>query len=164
MIRHAIRRLTCLLAAAAVAALAALPPALALMPDEILDDPALEARARALSKDLRCVVCQNESIDSSNADIARQMRLVVRERLVEGDSDQQVLDYLQVRYGDYVLMKPPIKPETYLLWYGPAVVLVLGGLGAAVYLWRRPRAGTAPEPLSAEERARLKRLLDEEGA
>ncbi len=159
-----IRTLVCLLAAAAVAALAVLPPALALMPDEILEDPALEARARALSKDLRCVVCQNESIDSSNADIARQMRLVVRERLVEGDNDQQVLDYLQARYGDYVLMKPPIKPETYLLWYGPAVVLVLGGLGAAVYLWRRPRAGAAPEPLSAEERARLRRLLDEEGA
>ncbi|WP_268877944.1 cytochrome c-type biogenesis protein [Algihabitans albus] len=150
--------------AAAVVALLLVSPVSALMPDEILNDPALEARARALSKDLRCVVCQNESIDSSNAEIARQMRLVVRERLVAGDGDGQVLSYLQARYGDYVLMKPPIKPETYLLWYGPAVVLVLGAIGAGVYLLRRPKAAEVAEPLTAAERARLNRLLNKDDA
>lgn len=150
--------------ATAVVALSLTAPAAALMPDEILNNPDLEARARALSKDLRCVVCQNESIDSSNAEIARQMRLVVRERLVAGDSDGQVLDFLQARYGDYVLMKPPIKPETYLLWYGPAVVLLLGGIGVGFYLLRRPKAAEVAEPLSDSERARLKRLLDETDA
>lgn len=158
------RRLPAILAGLALLAAALAAPALAVKPDEMLDDPALEARARELSKELRCVVCQNESIDSSNADIARQMRLVVRERLVAGDSDQEVLDYLQARYGDYVLMKPPVKPATYLLWYGPVVVLLLGGLGAALYLWRRPRTTAAAEPLSAAERDRLKRLIDEEEA
>jgi cytochrome c-type biogenesis protein CcmH len=139
-------------------------PALAVMPDEMLDDPRLESRARELSKELRCVVCQNESIDSSNADIAQQMRVVVRERLVAGDSDQEVKDYLQARYGDYVLMKPPVKPETWLLWYGPGIVLVLGGIGAAVYLLRRPKGAEPAAELSAAERKRLQKLLDEEKA
>ncbi|MGP1253709.1 MAG: cytochrome c-type biogenesis protein [Kiloniellales bacterium] len=159
-----IRRLLSVGLVVALFAVLLTPPALALMPDEILDDPNLEARARALSKDLRCVVCQNEAIDSSNAEIARQMRLLVRERLVAGDDDGQVMDYLQARYGDYVLMKPPVKPETYLLWYGPAVVLLLGGLGVAFYLLRRPKAAEVAEPLTAAERERLKRLLDKEDA
>ena len=150
--------------AAFLVAISLTAPAAALMPDEILNNPDLEARARALSKDLRCVVCQNEAIDSSNAEIARQMRLVVRERLVAGDSDGQVLDFLQARYGDYVLMKPPIKPETYLLWYSPAVVLLLGGIGVGFYLLRRPKTAELAEPLTDAERARLKRLLDESDA
>src|SRR3546814_8109266 len=93
-------------------------PALAVEPSEMLDDPVLEQRARDLSAEIRCVVCQNESIDSSNAEIARELRLLVRERLVAGDSDQQVLDYLVARYGDFVLLRPPMKPATYLLWFG----------------------------------------------
>src|SRR3546814_8042783 len=93
-------------------------PALAVEPSEMLDDPVLEQRARDLSAEIRCVVCQNESIDSSNAEIAHELRVLVRERLVAGDSDPEVLDYLVARYGDFVLLRPPMKPSTYLLWYG----------------------------------------------
>src|SRR3546814_6727246 len=91
------------------------------------DPPVLEQRARDLSAEIRCVVCQNESIDSSNAEIARELRLLVRERLVAGNSDQQVLDYLVARYGDFVLLRPPMKPATYLLWFGPFLILLIGG-------------------------------------
>ncbi|WP_193366966.1 cytochrome c-type biogenesis protein [Pelagibius marinus] len=136
--------------------------AFAVEPDEMLDDPALEQRARDLSAEIRCVVCQNESIDSSNAEIARELRLLVRERLVAGDSDQQVLDYLVARYGDYVLLRPPMKPQTYLLWFGPFVVLLLGALGVFVYFRQLRAAPAQPPRLSAEEEARLARLLDEE--
>ncbi len=136
---------------------------LAVEPSEMLDDPALEQRARDLSAEIRCVVCQNESIDSSNAEIAHELRVLVRERLVAGDSDQEVLDYLVARYGDYVLLRPPMKPQTYLLWYGPFVVLLLGVLGVFVYFRQLRRAAGAPAPgLSAEEEARLARLLAEE--
>jgi len=137
-------------------------PAFAVEPDEILQDPALEQRARALSAEIRCVVCQNESIDSSNAEIAREVRLLVRERLLAGDSDQEVLDYLVARYGDFVLLRPPMKPQTYLLWYGPFVVLLLGALGVFVYFRHLRAAPTMPAGLSAEEEARLARLLAEE--
>jgi cytochrome c-type biogenesis protein CcmH len=95
-------------------------PAFAVEPDEILDDPVLEARARDLSAEIRCVVCQNESIDSSSAGIARDLRILLRERLVAGDSDAEVKDFLVARYGDYVLLRPPVKPATYLLWFGPS--------------------------------------------
>lgn len=136
-------------------------PVLGVEPDEVLDDPKLEQRARDLSAEIRCVVCQNESIDSSNADIARELRLLVRERLVAGDSDQDVLDYLVARYGDYVLLRPPMKPETYLLWFGPFGMLLLGALGVFVY-FRHLRAAAAPPPdLTAEEEVRLARLLAE---
>ncbi len=136
-------------------------PAWAVEPDEILDDPVLEQRARTLSQEIRCVVCQNESIDSSNADIARELRILVRERLVAGDSDPQVLDYLVARYGDFVLMRPPVKPATYLLWFGPLVVLLLGLFGVVLY-FRRQRVQPPPAAaLSAEEAARLSRLLDQ---
>lgn len=138
-------------------------PATAVEPDEVLEDPVLEARARALSSIIRCVVCQNESIDSSNAGLAKDMRILVRERLTGGDSDQDVLDFLVARYGDFVLLRPPIKPVTYLLWFGPAIILLLGGAGAIVYLRGRARpAGTAS--LTSEERARLDRLLKETAA
>jgi len=101
-------------------------PAWSIGPDELLDDPVLETRARAITKQLRCVVCQNQSIDDSNADIARDMRLIVRERIVAGDTDAQVIDYLVGRYGDYVLLDPPFKVITLPLWFGPpALILVV---------------------------------------
>ena len=153
-----------LLAAAAVLLASAVTPSLAVEPDEILDDPALEQRARDLSAEIRCVVCQNESIDSSNAEIAREVRLLVRERLVAGDSDQQVLDYLVARYGDFVLLRPPMKPETYLLWFGPLVVLLLGIAAIFVYFRGQRAAPALPPPLSEEEEARLARLLADEAA
>ena len=143
------------------------PVAWAVQPDEILDDPVLEERARVLSKDIRCLVCQNESIDSSNAELAKDLRVLVRERLIAGDSDQQVLDFLVERYGDFVLLRPPFKPQTYLLWFGPAAILLLGGLAVVVYFRQRRReAGSAPAsavPLSAEEQKRLSDLLSEDG-
>lgn len=151
------------LAAALLLLLIASGPAVAVEPDEILDNPALEARAREISQVVRCVVCQNESIDSSNAGIAKDLRLLIRERLKEGDSNREVLDYLTARYGDFVLLKPPVKPATYILWFAPAAVLALGGIGLAVFLLRRRRAASesaAPE-LTPEERKRLAEILKE---
>lgn len=128
-------------------------------PDEILPDPALEARARALSRDLRCVVCRNESIDESNADLARDMRMVVRERLVEGDSDAQVMAYLVDRYGEFVLLRPTTSGSNIVLWLSAPLMLLIA-LGTAL-LYLRTRAGTA-EPgaptLTTEEEARLREL------
>ncbi len=154
------RALAIALALALTAIIAA--PAGAVEPDEILDDPVLEARARALSQEIRCLVCQNEPIDSSGADLARDLRILVRERLVAGDSDDQVKDYLVARFGDYVLLDPPLKPTTYALWFGPALILLLGGFGVFRFFSGARRAQVAPAPLSAEERARLERLLDAE--
>jgi len=140
-------------------------PALAVEPDEMLDDPVLEQRARALSAEIRCVVCQNESIDSSNAEIAHELRVLVRERLVAGDSDRQVLDYLVARYGDFVLLRPPVKPSTWLLWFGPFAILLIGVVAVFVYFRRQRAAAAAPPPaLSRDEEARLARLLDAEAA
>ncbi|NOD78517.1 cytochrome c-type biogenesis protein [Ruegeria sp. HKCCD4332] len=113
--------------------------AFAVEPDEILADPVLEERARAISKQVRCVVCQNQDIDSSNAGVARDLRLLVRERLVAGDTDQQVLDFLVARYGDYVLFNPPWKPSTYILWVAPFVILGLGGIATAAVLTQNAR-------------------------
>lgn len=145
---------------AILALLVGLGPAFAVLPSERLADPALEARARALSQELRCLVCQNQSIDDSGADLAHDLRVLVRERLAAGDSDDQVLAYLTSRYGDYVLLKPPLKPTTYLLWFGPPGVLLLGGL---VLLLGRRRAASAekPTPLSTAEQQRLDQLLKE---
>jgi cytochrome c-type biogenesis protein CcmH len=125
-------------------------------PDEMLADPVLEQRARALSKQLRCLVCQNESIDASNAELADDLRRLVRRRLVAGDSDQQIIDFLTARYGDFILLKPPIEPVTWGLWFGPAALLLLGAGGIAIHL-RRRRA--EPQALSAAEQARLEALL-----
>lgn len=111
--------------------------AFAVQPDEILPDPVLEARARAISQQLRCLVCQGEDIDESAAGLARDLRLLVRERLVKGDSDEQVLEFVRGRYGDYVLMKPPLAPRTWLLWLTPVLVLLAGFL--AVLRMMRPR-------------------------
>ena len=131
--------------------------ALAVEPSEMLKDPALEARARSISRELRCLVCQNQSIDESNADLAHDLRLIVRERLTAGDSDDQVRAYLVARYGDFVLLDPPFKAKTLLLWCGPAVLLLIGAGGIYALLRRRP-AGTA-EPLSEAERSRLAELM-----
>ena len=137
--------------------------ALAVEPGERLADPALEARARAISGELRCLVCQNQSIDDSNADLAHDLRVLIRERLTAGDSDAQVLRFMVQRYGDFILLRPPVKPDTYLLWFGPFVVLALGGLGAALYLRRsRRQPQQAPAPLSPDEQRRLKTLLAED--
>ena len=152
---------------AGVLSSAALAPALAVQPDEILDDPALEERAREISKVLRCIVCQNQSIDDSDAPLARDLRLLVRERLVAGDSDDGVKDYLVARYGDYVLLKPPIKPTTYLLWGGPILLFLLALLTTGLYFRRRAseaRAQSGDTPLSADEQARLAKLLDDDSA
>ncbi len=116
-------------------------PALAVQPDEMLKDPVMETRAREISKQLRCLVCQGEDIDESNAGLASDIRKLVRERLVKGDSDAAVLGFVQERYGDYVLMKPPVKPATWLLWSAPLLVL-LAGIGiAALYIRRLPKGG-----------------------
>jgi cytochrome c-type biogenesis protein CcmH len=137
-------------------------PAAAVEPKEMLADPALEARAREISRGLRCVVCQNESIDESDADLAHDLRVLVRERLVAGDSDKQVVQFIVDRYGDFVLLRPPVKPETYLLWASPAILLLLAGAIIALYL-RRHRGGSAvSHPLSAEEQARVDALLNAE--
>ena len=140
-------------------------PAFAVQPDEVLKDPAMEARAREISKELRCLVCQNQSIDDSNAPLARDLRVLVRERLVAGDDDSGVLGYITARYGDYVLLRPPFKASTYVLWIGPVVVLLLGALGAALFLRGRNRpvtAGDTEAPLTPEERKRLDKLLRED--
>jgi cytochrome c-type biogenesis protein CcmH len=130
-------------------------------PGERLADPALEARARAISLELRCLVCQNQSIDDSNADLAHDLRVLVRERLVKGDSDKQVIDYVAARYGDYVLLKPPVKPATWALWFGPLAVVLVGAAAVLVYFRRRGAPAAASAPLSDEEKRRLDLLLRE---
>lgn len=138
--------------------------ALAVFPDEVLDDPVLEARAREMSKDLRCLVCRNESIDESNAPLARDLRLLVRERLVAGDTDAEVMDFVVARYGEYVLLRPLQTGTNRLLWAAGPAGLGLGLVLAFVYL-RRRRPGAAqtkpPQPLSEAEQKRLAELLQE---
>ena len=129
----------------------------AVQPDEMLADPKLEARARAISRDLRCLVCQNQSIDDSDAELARDLRLLLRERLRAGDSDEQAKQFLVDRYGDYVLLKPPFKTTTLALWLGPPALL-LAGLAIAWNTARKRRPKEAA-PLTAEEKARLDKLL-----
>jgi cytochrome c-type biogenesis protein CcmH len=137
------------------------PAAAAYEPAERLADPALERRAEALGRELRCLVCQNESIEESGAGLAHDLRLLIRRRLVAGDSDQQILDGLVARYGIFVLLDPPFRPETWLLWLTPP--LLLAGAGG-VLAWRaRRRPAAEPPPLSAEEQARAARILGEPG-
>jgi cytochrome c-type biogenesis protein CcmH len=143
--------------------LAACRLAYGVQPDEILADPALEARARTLSQELRCMVCQNQSIDDSDAPLARDLRVLVRERLQAGDSDRQVIDFLVARYGEFVLLKPRFSPYTAILWMAPAAIFLLGGFGLFL-LWRRAsrRAEPArgqPTPLTAAEQARLAEII-----
>jgi cytochrome c-type biogenesis protein CcmH len=133
----------------------------ALEPSERLADPVLERRAEAIGRELRCLVCQNESIETSNAGLAHDLRLLIRSRLAAGDSDRQVIDYLVARYGIYVLLDPPFEPLTWALWLTPPVLVIGGGVSLA---WRaRRRPAPEPPPLSAEERARAARLFGEVG-
>jgi cytochrome c-type biogenesis protein CcmH len=142
--------------------LAAAPPAHAVLPSEMLANPALEARAEHIGSELRCLVCRNQSIEESQADLAHDLRLLVRRRLLAGDSDAQVVAYIRSRYGDYVLLRPPFEAGTWLLWGGPPLVLLLGAV-AIVGFYRRRRAGAAPAPLSPEEQRRLAAMLGEAG-
>ena len=140
-----------------------LAAAWAVEPGERLDDPALEARARAISAELRCLVCQNQSLDDSSAELAHDLRVLIRERLKAGDSDEQVRAYLVRRYGEFILLKPPLQRDTYVLWYGPFVVLLLAAAAAMLFLHRRSRAAAAaPTPLTPEERRQVAKLLAEE--
>ncbi|MBB3460078.1 cytochrome c-type biogenesis protein CcmH [Rhizobium sp. BK377] len=150
MIKRFLLALTLILSAA---------PAFAVNPNEMLADPALEARARTLSAELRCMVCQNQSIDDSNADLAKDLRLLVRERIADGDSDDEVLNYIVSRYGEFVLLKPRFSVRTLLLWGAP-VLLILAG-GASLIVFARKRAGKPTgSKLTAEEQARLDELLE----
>ena len=134
----------------------------AVEPGEILADPALEARAREIGRELRCLVCQNQSIDDSNAALARDLRRLVRERVSAGENTDQVIAHVVARYGNFVRLKPPMEKSTYLLWFGPALALIAGVLAVRL-LYRRKRAGAAPaERLDRSERARLDRLLRRE--
>jgi cytochrome c-type biogenesis protein CcmH len=146
---------------ALIAALLFSGAALAVQPDEVLKDPALEQRARHLSSGLRCLVCQNQSIDDSDAQLAKDLRLLVRERLVAGDTDEGVRDFLVQRYGEFILLKPTFGAHTLLLWLTPALVLVLGGIGAYAALRRRPAKDQA---LDDEERKALEALLKQDGS
>jgi cytochrome c-type biogenesis protein CcmH len=140
--------------------------ALAVQPDEVLSDPRLEARARVISADLRCLVCQNQSIDDSNAPLARDLRLLVRERLSAGDSDKAVLDFIVQRYGDFVLLRPPVNTATLVLWLAP-LLLLIGAVALAARLMvtgtRSDAPGVEDAPLSAEEARRLEELLKQKG-
>ncbi|TIW15736.1 MAG: cytochrome c-type biogenesis protein CcmH [Mesorhizobium sp.] len=131
----------------------------AVKPDEVLQDPALEARARALSEGLRCMVCQNQSIDESDADLARDLRILVRQRLVAGDTDQQVMDYIVSRYGEFVLLKPRFSLRNALLWGTPVLLLLAGGL--FIVLSARSRRPASDSALSAEEKAALDKMLSD---
>jgi cytochrome c-type biogenesis protein CcmH len=133
-------------------------PVLAVEPSEMLQDPALESRARDIGRALRCVVCQNQSIDDSNAEVARDMRRAVRERLTAGDDDRTVFAYMVARYGDYVLLKPPFKSGTWALWLGGPLVLIVAG-GLLLMAARRRKPIPPPVPLSDEEQRRLDALL-----
>jgi cytochrome c-type biogenesis protein CcmH len=155
--------LRCFFALVALACILASAPARAVQPDEMLRDPTLEARARRLSQELRCLVCQNQSIDDSNAPLARDLRVLLRERLTAGDTDSEVLAFLTARYGDFVLLRPPFAARTVVLWLGPFLLLT----GAVLLLLHRARArlqqlrDTAPAPLSQAESERLDQLLQE---
>ena len=141
------------------------PAQAATSPDEVLEDPALEARARSLAKELRCLVCQNQSIDDSDAGLARDLRQIVRERLLAGDTDAEIIDFVTARYGDFVLLRPPVKLSTLILWYGPPVIFVIAVIAIIFYLRRRRHDDDdreAPSPLSAEDQEKLDRLLNRE--
>ena len=153
-----------MMAAFTLLMLLALPAAHAVQPDEIMPDPAKEARARELSRELRCMVCQNQSIDDSDAPLARDLRFLVRERIGAGDSNAQVLDFLVARYGEFVLLKPRFEKQTMLLWLLAPVLLICGGLALWMQIRRRAKSGAnlpAP-PLTADEEARVAALMSDE--
>lgn len=150
------RRIAIIVAAAFVALVTGIGPSMSVTPDEILDDPALESRARDISAGLRCLVCQNQSIDDSDAELAKDLRVLVRQRLVEGDSDTEVVDYIVSRYGEFVLLKPRFSAQTILLWAMPLIILAIG-IGYMVAGRRRRLATTTL--LSADEQAELDKVL-----
>ncbi|QIE54920.1 cytochrome c-type biogenesis protein CcmH [Pikeienuella piscinae] len=141
--------------------LLAAAPAAAVQPDEMLDDPALEARARHISKDLRCLVCRNENIDDSGAGLAKDLRLLVRERISAGDSDEETVAYIVDRYGEFVLLKPRMSGGNLVIWLAGPALLLAGGVGAALFIRRQRGAPAAPAGLSEEEAARLAELTRE---
>ncbi len=153
------RRLAAICMAAALIAVGACLPAIAVLPEEVLDDPTLEARARSISTGLRCLVCQNQSIDDSDADLARDLRVLVRERLVAGDTDEEVMEFIVSRYGEFVLLKPSFNLQNALLWTAPFAILIVGGcvLFFSVKKRQRPAQGTAG--LTDAEQARLDNIL-----
>lgn len=145
-----------------VLALLVTGPALAVNPDEVLDDPALEERARALSTNLRCLVCQNQTIDDSDAPLARDLRVLVRERLVEGDTDDEVIDFVVARYGEFVLMTPRMGTHTLILWFTAPALLLVTGAAFAVWAMRRRKVAIAkPAALDPEEEKRLEAILSQ---
>ncbi len=147
----------------AASAATPLAPAQAVNPNEVLDDPVLEKRAREISTELRCVVCQNQSIDDSDAEIARDLRMLVRERLVAGDNDEQVVGYIVARYGDFVLLRPPWQPNTYMLWAGPPLMAVMIIILAVIFFRTHQgqrNVGLGPDPLSSHDRAELDALVE----
>jgi cytochrome c-type biogenesis protein CcmH len=152
------------LAALALLTLALAGPVRAVLPSEQLSDPRLEARARHIGGQLRCLVCQNQSIDDSDAPLAGDLRIILRERLRAGDTDKQAIDFIVQRYGHFVLLKPPFEPETLLLWLGPALVLLGGGLWTVMLVRGKSSAAVSPAPLTPEEREQLRRRLDAESA
>ena len=157
------RRMMAVMAALVALALLGCPVAQAVQPDEIMADPAKEARARDLSRELRCMVCQNQSIDDSEAPLARDLRLLVRERIAAGDSNSQVIDFLVARYGEFVLLKPRFERQTLLLWLLAPLLLAGGGLALWLQNRRRARSGTdVPTPLTPDEKAKLAALLSED--
>ncbi|MCQ1833834.1 cytochrome c-type biogenesis protein CcmH [Neorhizobium galegae] len=134
-------------------------PAFAVNPDEVLPNPVLEQRARNLSAQLRCMVCQNQSIDDSNAELARDLRVLVRERLTNGDTDGQVIDYVVSRYGEFVLLKPRFSAKTMILWATPVLLLLVGGVAILVFVRTRPSQRSVAS-LTAEEQDRIEELLN----
>ncbi|QPM89851.1 cytochrome c-type biogenesis protein [Pseudooceanicola algae] len=156
-----LRRILRALVVAALMTPSFVAPGLAVQPNEVLADPTLESRAREISQGLRCLVCRNENIDDSNADLARDLRLLVRERLTAGDSDAEVLDFVTDRYGEYVLLQPRVTGANWLLWGAGPAMLLLGLIGALVFVRRRGRAADVPDRLSETEAARLREILKE---
>jgi cytochrome c-type biogenesis protein CcmH len=155
-------RLRVLAAALVLALLAGSGPALAVQPDEMLDNPKLEHQAREISAGLRCLVCQNQSIDDSDAPLARDLRLIVRERLKAGDTPQQVVDFVVARYGEFILLRPRFTTKTVLLWLAPLLLLAGGGyLAFRIFRRERDRAAATPAPLTEDEQRRLDNILDE---
>lgn len=142
-------------------------PAHAIFTEKPLENPQQEARAQVLMKELRCLVCQNQAISESHAPLARDLRVVLRERIAAGDSDSEALDYMVERFGDWVLLNPPLKPKTYLLWFGVPIIFLIGATITFFYLRRRPELSTAggpagaSRPLTEEEQAELRRALTE---
>jgi cytochrome c-type biogenesis protein CcmH len=155
--RHVVLALACW------GVLAAAHPALAVQPDEVLSDANLEARARVLSRELRCMVCQNQSIDDSDAPLAKDLRILVRERLTKGDSNEQVMDFLVSRYGEFVLLRPTFEWHTAILWLTPLIVLLVGGVALLAAIRRRRVATPSPLPLDADEERQLREVLDKSG-